>query len=168
MTEREEALEEAAKVVDQYTRVSPLHNYGPSGVSRTEKAAMDAAVVIAQDIRALKSSSPPPKGGERIAALREAMQAVGLSAWKHAGEDAYSQGMDAGARHQLAACLRAIRYLLPDGKATSPDEKAASEHLLTENARLREALGSIARNTCCDPCREAALVARAALSERTD
>jgi hypothetical protein len=32
-----------------------------------------------------------------------------------------------------------------------------------EVARLREALGSIARNTCCDRCQEAALVARAAL-----
>ena len=58
-------------------------------------------------------------------------------------------------------------------RASSPppkggEPKAASEHLSSENARLREALGSIARNTCCDPCREAALVARAALSERTD
>ena len=159
MTEREEALEEAAKVAeDEISEVKDSWH----------RAYSSGAKVIAARIRALKSSSPPPKGGERIAALREAMQAVGLSAWKHAGEDAYSQGMDAGARHQLAACLRAIRYLLPDGKATSPDEKAASEHLLTENARLREALGSIARNTCCDPCREAALVARAALSERTD
>ena len=34
-----------------------------------------------------------------------------------------------------------------------------------ENDRLREALRSIARNTCCNGCREAALVARAALGE---
>jgi hypothetical protein len=33
-----------------------------------------------------------------------------------------------------------------------------------EPARLREALESIARNTCCDSCQEAALVARAALA----
>lgn len=32
-----------------------------------------------------------------------------------------------------------------------------------ENARLREALGSIARNSCCDKCQQAALVAREAL-----
>lgn len=32
-------------------------------------------------------------------------------------------------------------------------------------SRLREALGSIARNTCCDKCQEAALVARTALKE---
>jgi len=31
---------------------------------------------------------------------------------------------------------------------------------------LREALRSIASNTCCDRCQEAALVARAALKEK--
>ena len=31
--------------------------------------------------------------------------------------------------------------------------------------RMREALGMIARNTCCDNCQEAALVARQALQE---
>ena len=35
--------------------------------------------------------------------------------------------------------------------------------LQAENKRLREALGSIARNTCCDGCRESGLVASAAL-----
>ena len=35
--------------------------------------------------------------------------------------------------------------------------------LRAEIARLREALGSIAANTCCDQCKEAALAARAAL-----
>ena len=35
--------------------------------------------------------------------------------------------------------------------------------LLRENERLRTALLSIACNTCCGPCQEAALVARAAL-----
>jgi len=102
MTEREEALEEAAKVAeDEISEVKDSWH----------RAYSSGAKVIAARIRALKSSSPPPKGGE---------------------------------------------------------PKAASEHLSSENARLREALGSIARNTCCDPCREAALVARAALSERTE
>jgi len=32
--------------------------------------------------------------------------------------------------------------------------------------QLREALRSIASNTCCDRCQEAALVARAALKEK--
>jgi hypothetical protein len=35
--------------------------------------------------------------------------------------------------------------------------------LRAERDRLREALGSIAKNTCCGKCQEAALVARAAL-----
>ena len=34
-----------------------------------------------------------------------------------------------------------------------------------EADRLREALESIAANTCCDKCQEAALVARAALAK---
>jgi hypothetical protein len=46
-------LEAAAKVADQYTRVSPLHNYGPQGVSRAEKEAMQTARFIAEDIRSL-------------------------------------------------------------------------------------------------------------------
>ena len=40
---------------------------------------------------------------------------------------------------------------------------AKNKKLLAEIARLREALGSIAANTCCDQCKEAALAARAAL-----
>ena len=35
-----------------------------------------------------------------------------------------------------------------------------------EIEKLREALRSIASNTCCDRCQEAALVARAALKEK--
>jgi len=36
--------------------------------------------------------------------------------------------------------------------------------LRAENQRLREAIESIAKNTCCEPCQEAALVARQALA----
>jgi hypothetical protein len=36
-----------------------------------------------------------------------------------------------------------------------------------ESARLREALDSIAKNTCCDRCQEAAKFARAALESKT-
>ena len=39
------------------------------------------------------------------------------------------------------------------------------EALTAENERLRGALGSIARNSCCKNCQEAALVARAALGD---
>ena len=42
------------------------------------------------------------------------------------------------------------------------------EERRAENARLREALNSIASNKCCDKCQEAALVARAALREGGD
>jgi hypothetical protein len=38
---------------------------------------------------------------------------------------------------------------------------------IEENEKLREALESIAKNTCCDKCQEAALVAKAALGSRS-
>ena len=41
--------------------------------------------------------------------------------------------------------------------------KARIAELEAENQRLRDALRSIAANTCCDRCQEAALVAKAAL-----
>ena len=47
----------------------------------------------------------------RREALEEAAKAAGLASWMHAGDDAYSQGMDAGARHQVQACVAAIRAL---------------------------------------------------------
>jgi hypothetical protein len=43
---------------------------------------------------------------------------------------------------------------------------AEREQLQAENEKLRAALRSIAANTCCDLCQEAALVARAALGEK--
>ncbi len=42
---------------------------------------------------------------------------------------------------------------------------ANGEKLEAENERLRAALRSIANNTCCGPCQEAAVVARAALNQ---
>ena len=42
---------------------------------------------------------------------------------------------------------------------------SALEAALEREGRLREARGMIARNSCCEPCREAGLVARAALGD---
>jgi hypothetical protein len=58
-------------------------------------------------------------------AIARAAEAVELSAWKHGGDDGYSAGMDAGARHQSAADLRAILALTP-----SKPEQAAARVLL--------------------------------------
>lgn len=45
-------------------------------------------------------------------AMRDAAaEAAGFAAWKHEGDDAYSRGMDAGATHQVRACVDAIRAL---------------------------------------------------------
>lgn len=66
----------------------------------------EVAIEIVGEIRALQS---PSIDRERV--LEEAAQAAGLAAWKHVGDDGYSQGMDAGARHQVKACVEAIRAL---------------------------------------------------------
>lgn len=46
--------------------------------------------------------------------------------------------------------------------------KQAEEKYKSRIEQLEAALRSIAANTCCDKCQEAALVARAALGEKKD
>ncbi len=58
-----------------------------------------------------------------------------------------------------------IREKFPVDHAELLDLADRIEALTAENERLRAALGSIARNSCCDNCQEAALVARAALGD---
>jgi len=41
----------------------------------------------------------------------DVLAALGLAAWKHEGDDAYSKGLDAGARQQSQADFDAIRAL---------------------------------------------------------
>jgi hypothetical protein len=48
------------------------------------------------------------------------------------------------------------------------DEEVLIAQSADEIVKLRTALRSIAANTCCDKCQEAALVARAALGEKKD
>ena len=57
-------------------------------------------------------------------------------------------------------CLREqLRLTIIDQANTEAEGNA----LRAEVTKLREALESIANNTCCDRCQEAALVAKAAL-----
>ncbi len=65
----------------------------------------------------------------------DALEAIGYAAWKHAGDDAYSAAMDAGARHQTKADREAIAAL-PAAPAVKVRETA-----------LREA-ASVAFNAC--------------------
>ena len=66
--------------------------------------------------RALASASTGGEISAHNAVIDEAIIAVKLSAWMHAGDDAYSQGMDAGARHQIAQSIAALRTLKKDSE----------------------------------------------------
>lgn len=56
-------------------------------------------------------------GPTRSALIDKCIAAVRLAGWCHAGEDSYSQGMDAGARHQVKACIEALEALKAKGPA---------------------------------------------------
>lgn len=49
--------------------------------------------------------------------------------------------------------------------STEEHQAKVIQALESRNAKLMEALESIANNTCCDKCQEAALVAKEALCE---
>ncbi len=59
---REDAFEEILTAVEPYTRVSTLHNYGPGGLSREEKAEIRTGTFIFEDIQAIRQHS---QKGER-------------------------------------------------------------------------------------------------------
>jgi len=50
-------------------------------------------------------------------------------------------------------------------KASSEEADGMMKEAEAKIERLRAALESIANNTCCDPCQEAKLVAKAALEQ---
>lgn len=48
------AIEAVLEIVEPYTRLSPLHNYGPAGASKLEKELIIQGRFITEDIRSLK------------------------------------------------------------------------------------------------------------------
>jgi hypothetical protein len=48
--------------------------------------------------------------------VEKCARAASEACWKHEGDNQYSRGMDAGARHQTSACVTAIRSLIPKEK----------------------------------------------------
>jgi hypothetical protein len=69
--------------------------------------AIDLATLIIGEHRPRLAESPSV--AEAVEREREAcLTVVYQSAWRHEGDDAYSQGLDKGAREQLAACASAI------------------------------------------------------------
>ena len=73
---------------------------------------------------------------------------------------------DAIALHDAADTIEQLRGQVDFERECREDTYADLEKQDAEIKRLREALQSISNNTCCDNCKEAALVARAALREK--
>lgn len=131
MTEREEALEEAAKIAEQGCLVPP------DGGSPTDYE-REMFETVAARIRALKSSSPPPKGGEgwrdietadlelcaRAPCLVTADGVVGEARY-FPDEDGWWWADYAPTDYLDRRCYPSHWMPLPaapDGKATPPDE----------------------------------------------
>ena len=68
--------------------------------------------------------------------------------------------------HEAADMIEQLRGQVDFERECREDTYADLEKQDAEIKRLREALQSISNNTCCDNCKEAALVARAALREK--
>jgi hypothetical protein len=149
MTEREEALEEAATLCDAI-------NYG-----------------LACEIRALKSSSPPPKGGEGcdteiIETMRDAIserlgEVISPDGIRAIATLAYTalraSGMTVVPQAQVASGYG--KASMQEGSAEQP--KAASEHLSTVHCSDCPPTNYPTDKTRCSECPR-----RAALSERTE
>ena len=78
----------------------------------------------ADEITRLRAALADAQAVGFAAGVEAAKTAVSLNAWAHRGDDAYSKGMDAGARHQNEQDLAAIRALAP------PDATAAAARVL--------------------------------------
>lgn len=111
--------------------------------------------------------------------VERAATEVSLNAWRHEGEDAYSKGMDAGARHQAQVIYNAIRALAPaDGLAAVKalrveiaDLKMNMDADLRTMVREGQQLRTLAAELAVAQQREAGLVAAMeiiAKQKRTD
>lgn len=69
-------------------------------------------------------------------------------------------------RQEAATALATLRDEREAAWASVQPEIEKRKAAEAERDRLRDALRSIAANTCCDTCREAALAARAALDDK--
>jgi hypothetical protein len=103
MSDREKLIEEARENVAAWGKWSAELDVPPERWSR--QARREKALLT--EIERLRAAVVTAKRE----AFEEAAKAAGRASWMHAGDDAYSQGMDAGARHQVQACVAAIRAL---------------------------------------------------------
>lgn len=81
----------------------------------------------AAEITRLRAALADAQAVGFAAGMAAAKTAVSLNAWKHGGDDAYSVGMDVGARQQNEQDLAAIRALTP------PDLTAAAARVLLDD-----------------------------------
>ena len=131
--------------------------FDPAPAPADERAAMIEVIETAVDDTALVDGEPWgadavadallaagwTRGGAeagmreaRNEALREAAAAVSLNAWKHEGNDAYSQGLDRGSRDQNKRDYEAVLDLLntPSASAAALASPSVPETLAAKDA----------------------------------
>lgn len=122
-----------------------LDRYRHPGMHFSDKGGLEVTVARGMFEHLLRVAEAHLAEPARIAAARQegyregvadAKQAAGFAAWRHEGDDAHSRGMDAGARHQVAECVKAIVALSP-----LPAEPSAPVAEGDRVAALREAGG---------------------------
>ncbi len=116
---------------DNGFRYSAPKNFGSIDAAKAAAQADYTARVLSavdpDEITRLRAALADAQAVGFAVGVEAAKTAVSLNAWKYGGDDAYSVGMDVGARQQNEQDLAAIRALTP------PDLTAAAARVLLDD-----------------------------------
>ncbi len=132
-----------ADLIRRLDAVYPSEDHGPLG-HEASRAIRDLQAQLSsgsfyqeKDIDAMQAkiaALEAQRATARADAIREAAKAVSFAAWKHDGHDGYSQGLDAGARHQNKEDYAAILALLDRAPKAQPTPPASDRKEVMPNA----------------------------------
>ena len=148
-----------------------LDRYRHPGMHFSDKGGLEVTVARGMFEHLLRVAEAHLAEPARIAAARQegyregvadAKQAAGFAAWRHEGDDAHSQGMDAGARHQVAECVKAIVALSPlpaePSAPVAPDWPTRCAALEADGIAARKRVAALEAENAALKARNAKLV----------